>query len=80
MDKVTLRGPNLGRVFNSRSGCMPRMNLLHSLSKWPNLDLKSWPKQLLSSLPLSGIYTGEKTLHVVAIASGGDLKRWKNFY
>jgi hypothetical protein len=50
------------------------MNLLHSLSKRPNLDLKSWPKLLLSSLPLSGIYTGEKTLHVVAIASGGDLK------
>jgi hypothetical protein len=29
---------------------------------------------------LSGIYTGEKTLHIVAVASGGDLKRWQNFY
>jgi hypothetical protein len=29
---------------------------------------------------LSGIYTGDKTLHVVAIASSGDLKRWENFY
>jgi len=26
---------------------------------------------------LSGIYTGEKTLLAVAIASGGDLKRWR---
>ncbi len=29
---------------------------------------------------LSGVYTGDKTLHVVAIASSGDLKRWENFY
>jgi len=29
---------------------------------------------------LSGIYTGEKTLHVVAVASDGDLKRWEDFY
>jgi hypothetical protein len=28
---------------------------------------------------LSGIYTGDKTLHV-AIACSGDLKRWENFY
>jgi hypothetical protein len=25
-------------------------------------------------------HTGDKTLHVVAIASSGDLKRWENFY
>ena len=29
---------------------------------------------------LSGIFTGEKTLHVVAVARDGDLKRWKDFY
>ncbi len=29
---------------------------------------------------LSGVYTGEKTLYVVTIASSGDLKRWENFY
>jgi hypothetical protein len=29
---------------------------------------------------LSGVYTGEKTLHVVAVASDGDLKRWEDFY
>jgi hypothetical protein len=31
----------------------------------------------LTSL-LSGVYTGDKTLHVVAIASSGDLKRLEN--
>ncbi len=32
--------------------------------------------------PLSGVYTGEKTLHVVTVASEGNLKRWedKDFY
>jgi hypothetical protein len=29
---------------------------------------------------LSGVYTGEKILYIVAIASSGNLKRWKNFY
>ncbi len=32
------------------------------------------------NIALSGIYTGEKTLYVVAIAGSGDLKRWENFY
>ncbi len=41
------------------------------------------PKSCLDrvfSFKLSGIYTGEKTLYVVAIASSGDLKRGENFY
>jgi hypothetical protein len=29
---------------------------------------------------LSGVYTGDKTLHVVTVASDGDLKRWEDFY
>jgi hypothetical protein len=29
---------------------------------------------------LSGVYTGDKTLNVVAVASNGDLKRWEDFY
>jgi hypothetical protein len=29
---------------------------------------------------LSGVYTGKKTLHVVAVTSDGDLKRWEDFY
>ncbi len=28
----------------------------------------------------SGVFTSEKTLNVVAIASHGDLKRWESFY
>jgi hypothetical protein len=32
------------------------------------------PKDLV----LSGIYTGEKSLH--AVTSDGDLKRWEDFY
>jgi hypothetical protein len=40
---------------------------------------KSWFGQLFN-FRLSGVYTGEKTLNIVAIASGGDLKRWENFY
>jgi hypothetical protein len=29
---------------------------------------------------LSSVYTGDKTLNVVAVASDGDLKRWEDFY
>ncbi len=29
---------------------------------------------------LSSVYTGEKTLYIVAVASDGDLKRWEDFY
>jgi hypothetical protein len=28
------------------------MHFLHSIAKWPNLELKTRPKQLLGSLPL----------------------------
>jgi hypothetical protein len=31
-------------------------------------------------LTLIGVYTGEKTLHIVAVASDSDLKRWEDFY
>jgi len=42
----------LGRVFNFRSGCMHTMHLLPGIAIQPNLELKTWPKQLLGSLPL----------------------------
>jgi len=32
------------------------------------------------SAQLSSVYTGNKTLNVVAVASDGDLKRWEDFY
>jgi hypothetical protein len=28
------------------------MHLVRSIAKWPNLELKTWPKQLLGSLSL----------------------------
>ena len=52
MDKLKLTGQNLGRVFNSRSGCMYAMQLWCCESGRPNLKLKTQPKQLLCSLPL----------------------------
>ena len=52
MDKLWLTGRALGRVFNFRSGCMETMHLLPSVAIQPNLELKTWPKQLLGSLPL----------------------------
>jgi len=34
----------------------------------------------LCKCTLSGIYTGDKILNVVAVASDGNLKRWEDFY
>jgi hypothetical protein len=52
MDKYKLTGPNLGWVFNFRWGCMCAMYFPCTISIWPNLKLKTQPKQLLVSLPL----------------------------
>jgi hypothetical protein len=52
MGKRLLTGQALGRVFNSRSGCMHNMHLLCRIAMQPNLELKTQPKQLLGSLPL----------------------------
>jgi hypothetical protein len=52
MDKLQLTGRNLGRVFNSRSGCVHVMQLHCFETKLPNLMLKTQPRQLLGSLPL----------------------------
>jgi hypothetical protein len=53
MDKLQLTGRNLGRVFNSRSGCMCALHLSGYKTKWPNLKLSTRPKQLLGYLPLA---------------------------
>ncbi len=50
MDKLQLTGRNLGRVFNFRSACMQGRHKLRSVAIWPNLELKTRPKQLLGSL------------------------------
>jgi hypothetical protein len=40
---------------------------------------KSLAQDACVNEPLSGVYTGEKTLHVVAVTSDGDLKRREDF-
>jgi len=52
MDKLLLKGQNLCRVFNSRSGCVCAMQLHCFEAKLPDLMLKAQPKQLLGSLCL----------------------------
>ncbi len=52
MDKLQLTGRALGRVFNFRSGCMHTIHLLPRVAIQPYLELKTWPKQFLGSLPL----------------------------
>ncbi len=69
MDKLHLTGQNLGRVFNSRSG---RVHAIHSCCYWarlPDLKLKTWPKQLLGSLPLD--------IALPASAYGSSLRKIK---
>ncbi len=51
-DKLQLTGQNRGRVFNSKSGGLCPMQLCCSVTKLPNLMLKSRPKLLLGSLLL----------------------------
>jgi len=51
-DRLQLRRQNMGRVFNSRSGCMHAMHFFCYEAKRPNLKLKTRPKQLLSNLQL----------------------------
>jgi hypothetical protein len=53
MDKLQLTGQNLvGRVFNFSSGHLHAADLWCYRVKLPNLNLKTWPKQRLGSLPL----------------------------
>jgi hypothetical protein len=49
MDKLQLTRQNVGRVFNSRNGCMCAMHLCCFEAKWPGLKLKTWSKQLLAA-------------------------------
>ncbi len=53
MDKLQSAGQSLGRVFNSKSGCMCAGHLFCYKPKQLNLKLKTWPKQLLGSLPIA---------------------------
>jgi hypothetical protein len=53
MDKLQQEGQNLGRVFNSRCGCIPGMTLHFYEAKLPNLNLKTRLRQLLGYLLLN---------------------------
>jgi hypothetical protein len=48
-----MTGRTLGLVYSSRSGRIHAMHLLSSGAIRPNLVLKTWPEQLLGSLPLN---------------------------
>ncbi len=50
--KLKLTGQNLGRVFNFTIGHLDAARLWCYRVKLPNLNLKTWPKQLLGSLSL----------------------------
>jgi hypothetical protein len=52
-DKLQSTGQSLGRVFNSRRGCVLAIQLRYFEIKLTNLKLKTQPKQLLGSLPLN---------------------------
>ncbi len=51
MDKLQLTGRYLGRVFNTRSGCVCAMQLNCFETKLSSLMLKTQPKQILGSSP-----------------------------
>ncbi len=75
MDKPQLTRQNLDWVFNSRSG--------HLYSKWlccywlklPNLELKTWQKQLGCSL-LSDIIHGQTSANKTKFGLSFQLKKW----
>jgi hypothetical protein len=53
MDKLKITGQNLGQVFHCRIGFTCTGHAIIHITKQPNLKLKTWPKQLLGSLPLA---------------------------
>ncbi len=52
-DKLKLAGQSLGQFFNSKLGRTCICRAIACRTKWPNLKLKTWPKQLLGSLLLA---------------------------
>ncbi len=50
---VTKPGRNLGRVFNSRRGCMCTLHLCCCVAKWPNLKLKNSAQTTFRFSPIS---------------------------
>ncbi len=50
MNKLKLKGQNLGQVFNSSLESVCIYCAIAFITKWPNLKLKTWPKPLFGSL------------------------------
>jgi hypothetical protein len=48
IENLQLTGQNLGQVFSSKSGCPRAMHFIPFEAKQPNLNLKTWSKQLIS--------------------------------
>jgi hypothetical protein len=73
MDNLQLAGRYLGRVFNSKSGCMCPKHLFCYEAKQPNLKLKTRPK-LLGTLPSFRappvwLFTSRNATELVALES-----------
>ncbi len=71
IDKLQLTGQNLGRIFNFRSGHSHSAHLWYYWLKLINLKLKTWPKQLQSSLLLDII----TLFSWVSLSCAGNTKR-----
>jgi hypothetical protein len=67
MHKLQLTGQNLGRVFNFRNDHVHAVHFPCYIVKWPNLKLKTRPKQLLGYLPLDIALPN----HLIAFLSSG---------
>ncbi len=52
VDKLQITGQNLGRVYYFKYGRVHAVHFIRLGVKLPNLKLKTWPKQVLGSLPL----------------------------
>jgi hypothetical protein len=74
MDKLQLTEQNLGRVFNFRSGHLHAADLWCYWVKLPNLNLQTWPKELLGTLLLDIALLGFKVQ-----APGGCMSQWHVF-
>ena len=68
MDKLQLKGQNMGRVFNFSLGRACTCCAIAYITEHPNLKLKIQPKQLLGYLPLAFVLPGL------------SVKPWKSYF
>jgi hypothetical protein len=68
MDKLQVTGQNLGRVFNSRSGCMCARLLRCHETKLPDLKLKTRSKIILDYLLINIAHPDTAWLFATVVA------------